>query len=37
MFFNEQSDKKFQKLFFNQNFVNRTLCDKLNTMTFKFR
>jgi hypothetical protein len=36
IFASEQSDKKFQKVFFSQNFVNRTLCDIVNAKIWRF-
>ena len=36
IFASEQSDKKFQKVFFSQNFVNRTLYDMVNAKIWKY-
>ena len=35
MFAAEQVDRKFQKVFFSQSFVNRTQCDKVAARTKK--
>jgi len=36
IFASEQSDKKFQKVFFSQNFVNRTLYDIVKSKVSRF-
>ena len=36
MFAVEQSDKKYQKVFFGQNFVNRTLYEKVAAKVRRF-
>lgn len=36
MFTTEQTETKFQKMFFSQNFVNRTLYEKMAAKTKRF-
>ena len=35
MFLSEQSDKKFQKIFFGQNFVNRALYEEVSAKVWR--